>query len=541
MVIKHDPPLVLVADDEVNTTIMLQRIFEREGYQVETVNDGLAALRAAQERVPDLILLDIRMPGMTGFEVLRSLREHPVTSTIPTILITANAREPADVARGLDLGADDYLYKPFAPQELIARAQSKMKARQLEEALQRRTRELESLLRVSEELNQHLEGSELLKVILDLVFNLLPVDVAMISQFDDDGQIFVQRTQQKQPDRPAPEIPDDTLYQLIDSGQPLIWPGPNTTPLFPEFKGGMAVPLTHGYQALGVLILCSYDVEYDDNHFQLLRALARQASLALRNAVLHEIQVNYAVHLEDMVAERTAELQSAQQLLVRSEKLASIGRLAANIAHEINNPLQPITVTLDDLVETVNSNMPVDIRGIEIIQESVERIRRIVSQLLEFAGRRNTGPDLQMLDLGQILERIVDLNRKFFEKERLNIQLDMRPLPAIYGSKDQLEQVFMNLTLNAQAAMPPGGSLTIRAFAKSQAVVVEFSDTGCGIEPEQIDKIFDPFFSTKPSGTGLGLFVTYGIIQGHHGSIDVASEVNVGTTFTITLPIQQGK
>src|SRR5687768_17565512 len=125
---------------------MLQRIFEREGYQVRAVNDGLSALEAAQEIIPDLILLDIRMPGMNGFDVLRLLRESEITAGIPTILLTANAREPADVALGLNLGADDYMYKPFAPQELVARAQSKMKARQLEDALQRRTQELGALL-----------------------------------------------------------------------------------------------------------------------------------------------------------------------------------------------------------------------------------------------------------------------------------------------------------------------------------------------------------------------------------------------------------
>jgi signal transduction histidine kinase len=238
-----------------------------------------------------------------------------------------------------------------------------------------------------------------------------------------------------------------------------------------------------------------------------------------------------------MVAARTAELQSAQQMLVRSEKLASIGHLAANIAHEINNPLQPITVTLDDMVESLRHEEPVDIRGIEIIQESVERIRRIVSQLLEFTGKRNVGgPDLQIIDIGNILERIRDLNRKFFEKERMTLDLDAPALPPIYGSKDQLEQVFMNLTLNAQAAMKAGGKLTIRAYNDGGDVVLEFIDNGCGIPASQIDKIFDPFFSTKPNGTGLGLFVTYGIIQGHHGTIEVQSKINVGSTFTLRLP-----
>src|SRR5829696_4421045 len=202
MVVKHNPPLVLVADDEVNTTIMLQRIFEREGYQLEAVNDGISALAAAERLIPDLILLDIRMPGMNGFEVLRRLRENPVTTNIPTILVTANAREPADVALGLNLGADDYLYKPFAPQELVARAESKMKARQLEDALQRRSYELASLLQMSEDLIQHLERHELLQLVLNIVFDLLPGEFTAIYQLDDDGQIELAFSRRKD------QIPD---------------------------------------------------------------------------------------------------------------------------------------------------------------------------------------------------------------------------------------------------------------------------------------------------------------------------------------------
>ena len=536
MAVKHQPPLVLVADDEVNTTIMIQRIFEREGYQVARFNDGISALNAAQELVPDLILLDIRMPGIDGFSVLQKLRDHPTTAKIPTILVTANAREPADVARGMHLGADDYIYKPFAPQELVARAQSKMRARQLEEALQRRTQELEALRRVSEELNQHLEGAELERVVLDLVLQMLPGDMAAIYQLDEDYELVSQRLDQN----------DGASYDgLIDHNEILNrftenpvashWPG--DSPIVDGVATGMVAPLRHGDQLLGLLMIVSQNEAFDESHFRLFNGIARQAALALRNAILHEIQVNYALHLEDMVAARTAELQSAQQMLVRSEKLASIGHLAANIAHEINNPLQPITVTLDDMVESVQHHQPVDIRGIEIIQESVERIRRIVSQLLEFTGKRNSGPDLQIIDVANILERIRDLNRKFFEKERMTFAMDAPALPPVYGSKDQLEQVFMNLTLNAQAAMKAGGILNVRAFVDGADIVIEFTDNGCGIAASQIDKIFDPFYSTKPNGTGLGLFVTYGIIQGHHGSIEVESKVNVGSTFTLRLPV----
>lgn len=535
MALKHDPPLVLVADDEVNTTIMLQHIFERDGYHVERVTNGIAALEAARTLLPDLILLDILMPGLNGFEVLRMLRESEDTASIPTIMITANAREPADVARGMKLGADDYLYKPFAPQELLARAQSKIKARQLEDALQRRSKELEALLNASEKLNQHLELGELPELILQLVLNLLPGDFVALQQVDEDGFVIDQRVISPSPTSETSEFRDGTVTaRLLAAGRPIVWPG--DTPVLPDFPSGLAIGLQHGGYSIGALVLASTTVIYDDNHKRLFEGIARQASLALRNAQLYEIQANYALHLEDMVAERTAELESAQKLLVRSEKLASIGHLAASIAHEINNPLMPIRNLLDDIVDELEQHdVDFDRKAIQIIQESLERIRGIVSRLLEFA--RDTGPEMKPIDISSMLEGIITLNRKFFQHERITVEADLPALPPVYGSKDQLDQVFMNLALNAQAAMQGGGTLRIRAYQNGDQIVVEFTDTGCGIEPENIDKIFDPFFSTKPNGTGLGLFVSYGIIEGHHGTVSVRSKVGEGTTFTVGLPV----
>jgi signal transduction histidine kinase/CheY-like chemotaxis protein len=535
MALKHDPPLVLVADDEINTTIMLQHIFERDGYHVERVTNGVAALDSARKLLPDLILLDILMPGLNGFEVLRMLREDEITASIPTIMITANAREPADVARGMKLGADDYLYKPFAPQELLARAQSKIKARQLEDALQRRSKELEALLNASEKLNQHLEAGELPDLILQLVLNLLPGDFAALQRIDEHGNLIDFRSITPSNNGHLQHAMDDNLAtRILEEKHSLMWPG--DTPVLTGFNSGLAIALEHGSYSMGSLILASNRVVYEANHQRLFEGIARQAALALRNAQLYEIQANYALHLEDMVAERTAELESAQKLLIRSEKLASIGHLAASIAHEINNPLMPIRNLLDEIVDELEQhNVSFDRKAIQIIQESLERIRGIVSRLLEFA--RDTGPEMKLLDVSSLLEGIITLNRKFFQHERITVNADLPPfLPPVYGSKDQLDQVFMNLALNAQAAMNGGGTLSISARLEGDKIVVEFADTGCGIEPENIDKIFDPFYSNKPNGTGLGLFVSYGIIEGHHGTIAVKSKVGKGTTFKVCLP-----
>jgi signal transduction histidine kinase len=370
-----------------------------------------------------------------------------------------------------------------------------------------------------------------------LALDLLPGTVAAIYQFDEAGKIVNFHAEAKDGSNVSDELSRQSLADhFMRIGRPLLWP--DDPSLVADFPSGLAVPLQHADSILGMLMLLSPDTPYDENHLRLFKGIGRQTALSLRNAQLYEVQMNYAQHLEEMVAERTAELKSAQQLLIRAEKLAAIGHLAASIAHEINNPLQPIRTILDDMLEDVQRQAKIDARDVKTIQESVDRIRRIVSQLLEFAGKRSTtNTNLQLLDITQILDGIIHLNHKFFEKEGILLEAELKPLPQIYGSKDQLEQVFMNMVLNAQSAMTRGDKLSIRAFADERNIVIQFSDTGQGIAPDQINKIFDPFFSTKPTGTGLGLFVSYGIIQSHHGTIEVESTVNVGTTFTIRLPI----
>lgn len=530
MTVIQQLPLVLVADDEIHTTVMLQRLFEREGFRVETVNNGTAALDAARRLMPNLILMDVQMPGMDGFEVLRNLRDDVLTASIPTILITAKAREPADVDRGLQLGADDYLRKPFNPWELLARARSKMRARQLEDTLQQRTKELEALLRVGEALNQTLKTRDLLDLMLHLMLDLLSGDIAAIYQVKDGVELAVER----QTGNLVPLKLSKFTYPrgfLLD--EVYIWPGAPS--LVTDYTNGMSVLLQHGEHNLGAILIAGNE-PYTEDHQRLFKGISRQAALALRNADLYEFQINYATDLEVMVEARTSELRSTQQMLIRSEKLASIGHLAASIAHEINNPLQPIRINLEHMLEDIENDYPIDVEAVKSTQESVERIRRIVAQLLEFAGKRNKDSGLQELDISKTIEGIISLNRKYFEQEGIVIESELPSVPLIFGSKDQLEQVFMNLALNAKAAMKHGDKLRITARLEDQHIRVEFVDTGVGIPSEFLDKIFDPFFSTKENGTGLGLSVSYGIVQSHHGSIEVQSQIGVGTIFTIRLP-----
>ena len=536
---KHTPPMVLVVDDEIAAATMLKHVFEREGYQVELAATGVKALELAHNQLPDLILLDIQMPEMDGFEVLRRLRENNNTAAIPTIVVSARARRPSDVAMGLNIGADDYMSKPFAPQELLARARSKMRARQLEETLQQRKQELETLLRVSEELNRHLGFDELFAIVLYLTLDLIPGEIAFVAHYNEDGQVETYRLQNNS----SVPVNDTEISAIVAHLERIngehVWN--HTDKSHFGYRNGMILPLSHGQNRLGALMVASDTADFDNNHKMLFRGITRQASLALHNAELYEIQANYALHLEDMVTQRTEELKRTQQLLFRSEKLASIGNLAASIAHEINNPLQPIQLNLEYLIEDAQANQPIDLELISMTQDSVKRISRIVRQLLEFT-KSSSSLGLSNVNLTNVLNAIIKLNQKALEHADITVVRDFQDVPNIQANRDQLEQVFMNIILNAKAAMEEHnqGKITIRLWHESHGVKIQFRDTGIGISEEIIDRIFDPFVSTKPSGTGLGLFVTYSIIEKHQGEIEVDSTIGQGTTFTITLPQSPG-
>jgi two-component system, NtrC family, sensor kinase len=527
---RHDPPLILVADDQKPTTVMLERVFEFEGYQVHSVYDGNTAIEAAKTLLPDLLLLDINMPGLDGFEVLQELRELPQTASIPTILITAMG-DFTNVVEGLNLGADDYLRKPFHPQELLARAESKMRSRQLEDTLQRRTRDLEALLRVSEELGQHIEIDELLEFTLILATDLTPSAFALIYYLDEHQAVKDYRTYFKHIEPISPNNRWDTLLHDFVNIATHQTVNLETQVGMPH---GLLLPIRYGMELRGILGVANTD-PYDDDHTRLLIGLSRQIALALQNAELYRIKENYASDLEEQVQERTQELESTQRMLVRSEKLASIGRLAASIAHEINNPLLPIKLDLEGLIEEIEINQTVEKQDVARILENVGRIGKTVERLLGFTGNKKAdSAHLQAININTVIDSIVQLNYKLLQQSNIEVIVETGDIPMIFGNRYQLEYVFMNLTLNARDAMPHGGRLRFASYPEGDTVVVVVQDTGEGIPDGIIDTIFEPFVSTKEDGNGLGLYISYDILQKHQAIVNVDSAVNEGTRFTIS-------
>jgi two-component system NtrC family sensor kinase len=233
--------------------------------------------------------------------------------------------------------------------------------------------------------------------------------------------------------------------------------------------------------------------------------------------------------------ENTEELARVQRQLTEMEKLASVGRLAAGVAHEINNPLTGILTYAETLRDDVDPSQQADIDA--IIAETL-RCREIVRRLLGFARRRP--PTKRPTDLNEIVERVVhSLERqKTFASTILRTQ-PARGLPTAMLDGNQIHQVLANLLLNAAQAMPEGGIVTVTTETSDdrKTVYLHVSDTGTGVPPEVRPHIFDPFFTTKSSGTGLGLPVVWGIVQQHRGRLSFVTESGHGTTFSVELPV----
>ena len=226
-----------------------------------------------------------------------------------------------------------------------------------------------------------------------------------------------------------------------------------------------------------------------------------------------------------------------QKSMMQQEKLASIGRLSAGVAHEINNPLTTILTTAMLLQEDIDPGDPMHAELDTIATETL-RCRKIVTSLLDFA--RQTRPDKKANDINAIITESVLLTKKQAAFKDIDVRQDLTEnLPLLHLDKGQIQQVLINLILNAIESTPAGGSIILRSslIARRRAVEISVSDTGEGIPEEFIDKVFDPFFTTKEEGTGLGLAITHGIIEQHGGTIEAKNREHQGTTFLIKIPL----
>ncbi|MBP1739132.1 MAG: hypothetical protein H6Q48_1425 [Deltaproteobacteria bacterium] len=254
--------------------------------------------------------------------------------------------------------------------------------------------------------------------------------------------------------------------------------------------------------------------------------------------------------LEKMVEDRTRELKETHSKFLHQDKMASLGKLSASVVHEINNPISGIlnlVMLMNRMMEggtLQQKEMDQFSQYLRLMEAETRRISRIVSNLLAFS--RHSKMEFGTVHLNQLIEKTLFLNANLLKLHSIKVEENLDPeLPPLMGSEDRLQQVFMNLISNAAEAVEAGHgerrlSIVTKHLREKESVSVSFADTGVGIPQENLSKLFEPFFSTKKKGkgVGLGLSVAYGIIQEHGGSIQVQSEEGRGTTFTVELPLK---
>jgi signal transduction histidine kinase/DNA-binding response OmpR family regulator len=548
---------ILVVDDRDDSLQFLtQYILQPNGYRHLTAKDGAKGLELALSQSPDLIIMDIKMPKMTGLEVLAALRDRAVD--IPVIFMTFHGSEETAV-QAFRLGARDYIIKPYEAIEMlqaIDRALAEVRLRrerdQLTDGLvtanrrlERRVKELNILYNVSKSVTALLDLEELLNRIVEAALYVTGAEEGSLLLIDRTTGDLYMRAARNLGEKFARgfrvKVQDTIAGQVVRTGEP-YWTSADEQRVKVKtnylVRSLAYVPLKVGAKVIGVLLVDNRvsNTPFTESDIYLLSALADYAAIAIDKARLYGTVKSFSQELEHRVEERTQELRAAQEQLVQAEKLASIGQLAAGVAHEINNPIGVILGFSQILLKRTPEENPV-YKPLATIEREGLRCKRIVQDLLDFA--RQGKPMLSRVNINDVIEAASDLMPHHMSSKEVVVIRDYAPdLPLVLGDENQLQQVFVNILLNAYQALPAGGQLRITSRSMDGQVQAVFTDTGIGIPAENLKRIFDPFFTTKEvgQGTGLGLSVSYGIIEQHGGTIEVESEPNAGATFVVRLP-----
>jgi signal transduction histidine kinase len=294
-------------------------------------------------------------------------------------------------------------------------------------------------------------------------------------------------------------------------------------PTDPKWRSELAVPLRYREKVIGVIDLASKEMNaFSMQEQQLLILIAGQLAGLFEN-----------MRLNEALRANIRQLEASQRALIQAEKMAIAGRLTASIAHEINNPLQAVSNCLH-LAGRRELTLEERQNYLSLAQEELDRLMQTVQRMLDFY--RPGALDRQPTDIHALLHKILLLMEKQFEDQAIQVRLSFAAnLPCVYVVGDQIQQVFLNLALNASEAMPDGGILDIETHHDQDQVKIIFQDTGFGVPASKRKTIFEPFVSSKQGGTGLGLAISYGIITAHGGSLELLEPVEKGARFQITL------
>jgi signal transduction histidine kinase len=538
---------VLIVDDSLDVLAFLaDDVLPYHGYRVISAATGKEGLEQLASGSPDLLLLDLELPDMSGLDILRRVQEDD--SDIPIVLMTAYGSESVAV-EAFRLGVRDYIIKPFTTEQVIdvlertlTETRLRREKAELTRTLQRRVEQLTILSAVGKSVVSLMDIEELLSRIVEAGVYVTKAEEGFLLLVDRESNDLYLRAAKnlgsEQTQGFRLKVDDSLAGQVVRTGQPKRRGGKGAGRDFKVKTGYLVksllhVPLLLRGEVIGVLSVDNQvsDVDFTGEDQYLLSTLADYAAISIENATLYE-----------ELRKKMQDLERSQQELIESSKLAAVGTLAAGVAHEFNNLLAAISGHTE--LGLVSDDVDEIKRALQVVIQTVDRAKRVTSNLLTFARRRE--PMMELADVTEAVQTPLELVERDLQKSNIVLVRKFSPVPPIVCDSGQLSQVCLNLVTNARDAMlPDGGTLTVELKQEGDDVLVSFTDTGSGIPDHILDKLFQPFVTTKGplgggemAGSGLGLSVSYGIVKNHGGTIEVETELGKGTTFTVRLPIK---
>ncbi|HVO31857.1 MAG TPA: response regulator, partial [bacterium] len=517
--VEKNPACILIAEDEEDIRNVLVTRLASEGYEARAVVDGQAAIEILRAEEIDVLVLDVWMPRVNGFDVLRTARE--IAPDTEVVIVTADDSLATQV-EALRMGAFDVVRKPFGAADLLSTVARAAERRKLRAAT--------ALYQASRVIFTTTDPEQLPEQIVDVSMKAMEADAVSLMLPGQGGQLHIAH---------ANHIPEDvrksTIIRLGEpiagkvaaDRKPLVLSGP-----VPDGKvarvpdSSIVYPLFAGDRLVGVLNLNRGADRKPFRTADLERAgvLASQIVLALENSRLFRRSMT-------------------------SERLATVGQVAAGMAHEINNPasfvatnvshvrerLKAIDAARPGVIDTAELNELYE--ALDDAAEGIERIAQIVRDIRGIS--RGDDGESRPFDANDAVRSAIRMAATEI-RGRATIATALEERAMVVGAQGRLSQVFVNLLTNAThavASLPPERRvIAVRSRTEGGKVIVEVSDKGTGIPPEALPRLFEPFFTTRKQGLGLGLSISREIVLRHGGDLQVESEVGVGTTFKVVLP-----